>query len=167
MTLFTGIYAVCYSSYFWGRILQVTPFYFKEEQHETDFGLLLKILAAAIYLLFISTQLYDPLSDGVGGVIWRILNPLMVLGLAVAIVSSYNRKRNVDNVGEDRVSREYLEANCAFYLGITLIAGMLWNWIGSEWPVPENIIAPLWTVIDLIFPLLLFAVGTHWMRSSE
>ncbi len=91
----------------------------------------------------------------------------MVLGLAVAIVSSYNRKRNVDNVGEDRVTREYLEANCAFYLGIALMAGMLWNWIGSELSVPDNTVAPIWTVIDLIEPLLLFAVGRHLMRSSE
>ena len=79
-------------------------------------GLLLKVLAAAIYLQFIGTQIYDPLAAGVGGVIWQILNPLMVLGLVVAIVLSYNRKRNVDSVGEDRVTREYLEANCVFYL---------------------------------------------------
>ena len=130
-------------------------------------GLLLKILAAAIYLQFIGTQIYDHLAADVGGVIWQILNPLMVLGLVVAIVLSYNRKRNVDSVGEDRVTREYLEANCVFYLGIALMAGMLWNWIGSELSVPDNTVAPIWTVIDLIEPLLLFAVGRHLMRSSE
>ena len=130
-------------------------------------GLLLKILAAAIYLQFIGTQIYDPLAADVGGVIWQILNPLMVLGLVVAIVLSYNRKRNVDSVGEDRVTREYLEANCVFYLGIALMAGMLWNWIGSEVPDPDNTIAPLWTVIDVTLPLLLFATGAQLTRSSS
>ena len=99
--------------------------------------------------------------------IWRILNPLMVLGLVVAIVNSYQRKRSVESVADDGVTREYLESNCSFSLGIALMAGMLWSWIGSEWSVPENTLGPLWTVIDVTQPLLLFTTGTQLMRSGE
>jgi hypothetical protein len=130
-------------------------------------GLLLKVLAAVVYLQFVATQVYDPLLAGVGLEIWRILDPLMVLGLAVALVNSYHRKRQVVSVADDGVTREYLEANCVFYLGIALMAGMLWNWIGSEVPDPENTIAPLWTVIDVTLPLLLFATGAQLTRSSS
>ena len=80
-------------------------------------GLLLKVLAAVVYLQFVATQVYDPLLAGVGLEIWRILDPLMVLGLAVALVNSYHRKRQVVSVADDGVTREYLVANCVFYFG--------------------------------------------------
>ena len=130
-------------------------------------GLLLKVLAAVVYLQFVATQVYDPLLAGVGLEIWRILDPLMVLGLAVVLVNSYQRKRQVESVADDGVTREYLEANCVFYFGVALMACLLWNWIGFQWSNPSNALLGLWTVIDVTLPLLLFATGAQLARSGE
>ena len=90
-------------------------------------GLLLKVLAAVVYLQFVATQVYDPLLAGVGLEIWRILDPLMVLGLAVALVNSYHRKRQVVSVADDGVTREYL--------GNTWKQTAFSTWVLRSWPV--------------------------------
>ena len=130
-------------------------------------GQILKILAAVIYLQFIATQFYDPLLAGMGLEIWRILDPLMVLGLVVVLINAYQRKRSVESNADDGVTREYLEANCVFYFGVALMACLLWNWIGFQWSSPTNTLQSLWNLIDATLPLLLFATGRQLARSGE
>ena len=120
-----------------------------------------------IYLQFIATQFYDPLLAGMGLEIWRILDPLMVLGLVVVLINAYQRKRSVESNADDVVTREYLEANCVFYFGVALMACLLWNWIGFQWSSPTNTLQSLWNLIDATLPLLLFATGRQLARSGE
>ena len=127
-------------------------------------GTFLRILAVVIYVQFLATQSYDPELTGLGAEIWRILDPIMVLGLAVVIVSSFQRKRGLDSAGDGPVTRNYLEANFLFYFSAALMAGLLWNWIGFHWSDPMNFVKGLWTFIDITLPLLLYATGRELAR---
>ncbi len=91
----------------------------------------------------------------------------MFLVLAVATVVAHSRKRDVDSTAGENITREYLKANLSFYLGIALMTGFVWKWIGPEVPDPENFIDPLWTVIDVTQPLLMFTTGSHLMQSGD
>ena len=77
-------------------------------------GTFLRILAVVIYVQFLATQFYDPELTGLGAEIWRILDPIMVLGLAVVIVSSFQRKRGLDSAGDGPVTRELPRSELSF-----------------------------------------------------
>ena len=122
-------------------------------------GRYLRAVAALVYLQYIGSQLYAPVWEGLSTTIWSILDPLMVLGLIIVVVGAYQRKRNVDGAADDGVSREYLEANGSFYLGVALLVGLLSNWLGFQFGNPEETEALLWIVIDITTPLLLFSAS--------
>jgi len=130
-------------------------------------GTFLRILAVVIYVQFLAAQFYDPELTGLGAQIWRILDPIMVLGLAVVIVSSFQRKRSLDAAGDGPVTRNYLEANFLFYFSAALMAGLLWNWIGFHLSDPMNFVKGLWTFIDVTLPLLLYATGRELARRDS
>ena len=62
--------------------------------------------------------------------VWYTLDVLMVMGLAIALIFNYTRKREEERGREpgEAVSRRHLEVNTAFYLtaGITIL--FLHNW---------------------------------------
>ena len=69
--------------------------------------------------------------------VWRVLDVLMVIGLAVALVFNYDRKRTEDRNPGESITRRYLEFNTAFYLTAGLLILLLHNWLsllalGSE-----------------------------------
>lgn len=45
------------------------------------FSIYLRVLAGVLYVQFISSQFYDPTGDGAAETIYRILDPLLVLGM--------------------------------------------------------------------------------------
>ena len=130
-------------------------------------GMFLRVLAVAVWVQYIGAQFYDPGLTGLGLEIWRILDPLMVLGLFIVVVVAYQRKRAVDAAPDDGVTREYLEANGAFYFGVALLVGMLWNWIGFQWSNPASDQELLWTFIEITLPLVLFPASAQLLRSEE
>ncbi len=130
------------------------------------FSLFLRVLAVVLYVQFISSQFYDPTGDGAAETIYRILDPLLVLGMIIVVYYAYQRKRAVDATLDVSVTREYLEANGVLYLGVALFFGLLWNWIGFQFVDPTNSHGWLWTLIDLALPLLFFASSVQLLKEE-
>lgn len=130
------------------------------------FSIYLRVLAVALYVQFISSQFYDPTGDGVAETIYRILDPLLVLGMIIVVYYAYQRKRAVDATSDVSVTREYLEANGVLYVGVALFFGLLWNWIGFQFVDPTNSHGWLWTLIDLALPLLFFASSVQLLKEE-
>ena len=74
------------------------------------------LVAVAVAVHFLVTQFYDPMLEGTALTVWRVLDPLMVIGVAAALIAAFARKRTLDaGADEQPVSREYLSANAMFY----------------------------------------------------
>ena len=131
------------------------------------FSIYLKVLAIALYAQYIASQLYDPLGEGMAVTIYRILDPLLVLGLIIVLYYAFQRKRALDSGPDDGVTREYLEANGVLYFGIAIFVALLWSWIGFQFSNPENTAGWLWAVIDLTLPLLFFASSVQLLKSEK
>lgn len=131
------------------------------------FSTYLRVLAVVLYVQYIGSQFYDPAAEGLAVTVYRVLDPLLVLGLIIVVFYAYQRKRAVDSGPDEGVTREYLEANGGFYLGIALFVGMLWNYIGFQFSNPANSYAWLWTIIDITLPLLFFASSVQLLKSNE
>ena len=56
-------------------------------------GIALQNLALVVLIQFVATQLYDSTLEGTGMAVWRVLDPIMVLGALVAVMVAFNRKR--------------------------------------------------------------------------
>ena len=127
----------------------------------------LRVLGVVLYVQYLASQFYDPTAEGLSLTVYRILDPLLLLGLIIVVYFGYRRKRAVDSAPEETVSREYLEANTVFYLGVALSIGFLWNYIGFQFVNPGNSYAWLWAVLDIILPLLFFASSMQLLKSNE
>ena len=131
------------------------------------FWVFLRVLAVVVYVQYIGSQFYDPTSEGLAESVYRIIDPLIVLGMLIAVYYANQRKRAVDTASESGVTRDYLEANGTFYLSIALLVGLLWNWVGFQFADPVTTHSWLWTLIDITAPLLFFATSTQLMTSEE
>ena len=131
------------------------------------FSMYLRVLAVVVYVQYISSQFYDPTGDGAAETIYRILDPLLVLGMIVVVYYAYQRKTAVDAASDNSVTREYLEANGAFYLSVALFFGLLWSWVGFQFSNPANSEGWLWAIIDLSLPLLFFASSVQLLKSED
>ena len=106
--------------------------------------------------------------------VWYVLDILMVVGLAVALVFNYDRKRrDGDRSPDAAISRRYLEVNTAFYLtaGITIL--FLHNWFSFLYNGPDSLNGNhqawvIWAVVDTMLPLTLGVTGCAiWRESSQ
>ncbi len=131
------------------------------------FSIYLRVLAVVLYVQYIGAQFYDPLAEGMASTVYRILDPLLVLGMIIVLYYAFRRKRAVDTGPDDGVTRKYLEANGVLYFGTALFIALLWNWIGFQFASPANSYAWLWAVIDLTLPLLFFASSVQLDKSEE
>ncbi len=131
------------------------------------FWVYLRVLAVVVYVQYIGSQFYDPTSEGLAESVYRIIDPLLVLGMLIAVYFAYQRKRSVDTLPESGVTREYLEANATFYLGVALLVGLLWNWVGFQFADPVTTHSWLWALIDITAPLLFFATSAQLMKNEE
>ena len=128
------------------------------------FSIYLKALVVVLYLQYIGSQFYDPLGEGMAVTVYRVLDPLLVLGMVIVLYYAFQRKRAVDSGPDDGVTREYLEANGVLYFGIALFFALLWSWIGFQFANPENSYGWLWALIDLSLPLLFFASSVQLLK---
>lgn len=131
-------------------------------------ALYLILLGIAVASHFLATQLYDPTLEGSALDIWRVLDPLMVVGVFIALVWALLRKlENGDGTYNLGVSRDYLEANFAFYVSAVLLLLLTWNWLGFQFVEPPNDLGWLWLILDSVVPLLLLSTGIRLMRSED
>ena len=123
------------------------------------------LLAVVVVGHFLATQFYDPTSEGTARNVWQVLNPLMVIGIVIALIVALNRKLNGDD--SKGITREYLEANFTFYFSAALLIAFAWNWFGVEWVEPRNDNALLWLIIGSTHPLLVASTGIRLLRDSS
>ena len=123
------------------------------------------LVAAAVAVHFLATQLYPPAWGDEASTAWRILDPLMVLGVVAVLVDAVARKCRL--AAGSAVDREYLETNFTFYFSAMLLLLLLWNWFGFEWVEPRNDQALVWMLIDATLPLLLAARGIRLLREES
>ncbi len=122
------------------------------------------LLGAAVAVHFLANQIYDPHLEGASMTVWRILDPMMVVGLAMVILVAFARKRNLDS--NDQITREYLGANVTFYYSSALMLMLLWNWFGVEWSEPINSESLVWVLIDSTLPLLLITTAIRLLKKA-
>ena len=60
------------------------------------------VVGAAIALHFLTTRFYDPAWVDASLPVWKILDPLEVIGLAIVLIVAFTRKRRVDADAGDR-----------------------------------------------------------------
>ena len=106
--------------------------------------------------------------------VWYVLDMLMLVGLALALVHNYVRKRAEGGADRgDGVTRAYLEANAAFYVtaGVTIL--FLHNWFsllanGGDYLDGNHQAWVIWAAVDTLLPIILGITGCHlWKNASE
>ena len=125
-------------------------------------------VGAMVAIHFIATRFYDPAWEDASLAVWSTMNPLQVIGVVIAVVVAFMRKRRLDgNASDQSVSREYLEANVLFYFSAAFLLGLLWNWIGVQWSDPVHSSELLWIFIDITLPLLLGVTALQLLREAS
>ena len=134
-------------------------------------------LATAVAVYFIIGGFLPDDFDSLS--VWEILDILMIVGLGLALLFNYGRKRREGgrDPGEP-VTRRYLEVNILFYFtaGITIL--FLHNWFALLGLGADNLGAPdatgnhqrwvIWAVVDTLLPITLGVTGCHvWADSSS
>lgn len=112
--------------------------------------------------------------------VWYVLDVLMAIGLAVALLFNYDRKRrDADQAPGDGITRRYLEANVAFYLtaGITIL--FLHNWFSllaqgeggalglGEGQMLNHQAWVIWAFVDTLLPLTLGVTGCAMLKGPS
>ncbi len=136
------------------------------------FGAYLMGVAAVVAVWFIINSFFVDSFEVLN--VWYVLDILMVIGLAVALLFNYGRKgKEGGREPGEAVSRRYVEVNTAFYLtaGITIL--FLHNWFsllanGSDSLDGNHQAWVIWAVVDTLLPLTLGVTGcAMWRESSE
>ena len=107
--------------------------------------------------------------------VWHVLDVLMLIALAVALVYNYSRKLDEsDSDPGEGVTRRYVEVNVAFYLtaGVTIL--FLHAWFSllalGEDSLFDNSRAAwtIWAVVDTLLPIVVGVTGcTLWREVSD
>ncbi len=144
------------------------------------FGVYLMGVATAVAVWFVINSFFVDSFAVIN--VWYVLDILMVVGLTIALVFNYARKREEEAGRQpgEAVTRRHLEVNVAFYLtaGITIL--FLHNWfsllalgderslgLGSDVGLNHQAWV-IWAFVDTLLPLTLGATGcAMWRESSE
>ena len=124
------------------------------------------LVSVAVWANWLGSQFYDPTLEGAAIDAWRILDPLMVVGMAMALIVALSRKLSQDSEIDRAVTREYLESNFTFYYSAAILLALLWNWFGFQWVDPPNDVPLVWTVIDITVPLVMASTGIRLLRED-
>ena len=135
------------------------------------FGAYLMGVATVVAVWFIINSFFTDSFNTLN--VWYTLDVLMVIGLAIALIFNYARKREEEAGREpgEPVSRRHLEVNVAFYLtaGITIL--FLHNWFsllanGSDSLDGNHQAWVIWAVVDTLLPLVLGVTGCAMWRDA-
>lgn len=105
--------------------------------------------------------------------VWKVVNWFMAFSVVVALIANIARKRAVGSEGADSpITREYLEANVAFYASLLLAPWFFTNFLTYDFFIdnmPEAGIEAKdvwWEFIDGLFVLVAGSTGCHLWRSA-
>jgi hypothetical protein len=136
-------------------------------------GMFLVVVAVAVAVQTVVEPLYHASAEGQPySPLWTVLDPLMVVAVAVGVLFALLRKRAAGSGrGGDPVTRAWLAANTWFYglLGVAIL--LLWNWFNLLSPrftaIGDETASLVWIIIDTLLPLLLASLGISLLRRSE
>ena len=128
-------------------------------------------VALAVAVFFVINQFLDDSVDVVQ--VWSVLNVLMVIGLAAALI--FNLSRKMEEGARDPeagVTRRYLEVNLAFYITAAVSILFLHNWFSLLANGPDSLDGNhqawvIWAFVDTALPLLLAATGFSLWREAH
>ncbi len=107
--------------------------------------------------------------------VWKVVNWFMAFAVIVSLLVNFTRKRALGNGRADSpITREYLEANLAFYASLLLVPWFFTNFFTYDL-FPNNMPAVAmeskdvwWEFIDGLFMLVAGTTGCHlWRDASE
>ena len=129
-------------------------------------GVYLAIVGAAVAVHFVLDPLIYEWAEGDGTpTVWLVLDWLMVVGLAIALVVTFGAKRAAEG-GSDL--REYLVANVQFYVAAALTLLFLWNAVQISWAAgAQTPDGQVWTLIDVVLPLLFVTLGVRLWNEGK
>ena len=106
--------------------------------------------------------------------VWKVVNWFMAFSVLVALIANIARKRAVGSEGADSpITREYLEANVAFYASLLLAPWFFTNFLTYDFFfffLPAAGIEAKdvwWEVIDGAFVLVVGSTGCHLWRDAS
>ena len=128
-------------------------------------------VALAVAVFFVINQFLDDSVDVVQ--VWYVLDVLMVIGLAAALI--FNLSRKMEEGARDPeagVTRRYLEVNLAFYITAAVSILFLHNWFSLLANGPDSLDGNhqawvIWAFVDTALPLLLAATGFSLWREAH
>ena len=134
-------------------------------------GAYMVIVAVLVAVYFIiNTVLGEAIDDFDVQGVWYVLDVLMLIGLVLALVFNYMRKREEDGSGSGGgVTRQYLEVNLAFYLTAAITILFLHNWLSLLAVGLDDGNHPAWVIwafVDVLLPLTLGATGCRLWREE-
>lgn len=134
-------------------------------------GAYLVVVGVAVAVFFIFNTL---LADSIEVLdIWYVLDVLMAIGLVLALVFNYQRKRGVES-GEqaDSVTRSYLESNALFYLTAAVTIIFFHNWFsllanGADSLDGNHQAWVIWAFVDTLVPITFGVSGCRLWREAS
>ena len=126
-------------------------------------GILLIIVGAILLVNVIIEPLYPAGVDQ--RPIWMVVDLLVVVGLIVAAVNNYRRKRAYDSASDGSITREYVEANLLFWGLIPTAIWFLPAWFQFLMG-PEEFEHMVWIVADSLVVLILLPTGLQMIRGA-
>ena len=135
-------------------------------------GVFLLAVAVVVAVHTVVEPLYHVSAEGQPySPVWEVLDPIMVVAVALGTVVAWQRKRRVDEEGDDAtVTRAFLAANALFFGFLFIDILLLWSWFnllspGFTGAGPEAA-SVIWMIIDAGLPLLCGATGVGLLRRS-
>lgn len=124
---------------------------------------LLALVVAGHYFAYpLYERGYGP-SESPDQLVWLIIDPFQVAGLALLLVATFAWKRALP---ADASWREYLEANVLFYLTVVTTISFLPNWFLAQWGDAHRQLWDVWAFIDAAIPILSVAAGLRLWREG-
>ena len=128
-------------------------------------------VAVAVAVFFVFNQLVDDSVDVAQ--VWSVLNVLMVIGLAAAIIFNFSRKMEAGKPDPQAgVTVRYLEVNVTFYVTAAVSILFLHNWFsllanGQDSLDGNDQAWVIWAFVDTALPLVLAATGFGMWREAD
>ena len=105
--------------------------------------------------------------------IWQVLDVLMAIGLVLALIFNYQRKRDVES-GEqaESITRSYLESNALFFLTAAVTIIFFHSWFsllanGAESLDGNHQAWVIWAFVDTLLPITLGVSGCRLWREAS
>ena len=135
-------------------------------------GAYMVLVALAVAVFFIINAFLLDSIDVPG--IWYVLDVLMLVGLASALIFNYANKREESESDLDgSVTRRYLDATALFYLTAAVTILFLHNWLsllalGGDSLDGNHQAWVIWAIVDTLVPITLGVTGCRlWCEADR